>query len=99
MCVAAAAINGTVERIDLLINNAAIMACPFALNEDGIESQFATNHLGHFLLTKLLMPNILNAGNGARIVAVSSSTHESGMVWSWDFEVRQKSLNGKTHPS
>src|ERR1700712_4303346 len=44
---AAAEINNSVEKIDLLINNAAIMACPYAETEDGIESQFATNHIGH----------------------------------------------------
>jgi NAD(P)-dependent dehydrogenase (short-subunit alcohol dehydrogenase family) len=51
------------------------MACPFGLTKDGIESQFGTNHVGHFLLTRTLMPSILKAGKGARIVNVSSVAH------------------------
>jgi NAD(P)-dependent dehydrogenase (short-subunit alcohol dehydrogenase family) len=51
------------------------MAVPFGLTKDGIESQFGTNHLGHFLLTQTLLPAILKAGTGARIVNVSSAGH------------------------
>jgi NAD(P)-dependent dehydrogenase (short-subunit alcohol dehydrogenase family) len=58
--------------IDAVINNAAIMACPYALAEDGFESQFATNHLSHFLLTNLLMPKIVLTTE-KRIVSVSSA--------------------------
>ncbi|KAI8621233.1 hypothetical protein BC830DRAFT_1058394 [Chytriomyces sp. MP71] len=61
-------------RIDALINNAGIMASPFALSKDGIEDQFATNHVGHFLFTTRLIPNLLNAER-PRIVNVSSSAH------------------------
>ncbi|ETN44010.1 uncharacterized protein HMPREF1541_10875 [Cyphellophora europaea CBS 101466] len=57
-------------RIDVLINNAAIMACPYGLTEDGIETQFATNFLGPFLLTNLLLQADLIV---ERIVNVSSS--------------------------
>lgn len=77
---AAAEINAKVSKIDLLINNAAIMASPYAKSEDGIESQFATNHIGHFLLTKLLMDKILAAGPGSRIVNVSSSAALRGTI-------------------
>ncbi|TRX92269.1 hypothetical protein FHL15_006884 [Xylaria flabelliformis] len=52
---AAERISATVEKIDIIINNAAIMACPWHKTRDGIESQFATNYLGHFLLTNLLL--------------------------------------------
>ena len=72
---AAASINDNVERIDVLINNAAIMACPYSKTVDGIECQFGTNYVGHFLLTNLVMPKILAAGPGARIVNVSSLSH------------------------
>lgn len=72
---AAASINDNVEKIDVLINNAAIMACPYSKTVDGIECQFGTNHVGHFLLTNLIMPKILAAGPGATIVNVSSVSH------------------------
>ncbi|NBE52204.1 oxidoreductase [Streptomyces boluensis] len=62
------------ERIDLLINNAGIMALPYARTADGFESQFGVNHLGHFALTGLLLPRIESV-DGARVVTVSSGLH------------------------
>ncbi len=62
------------DRIDLLINNAGVMACPFTKTEDGFEMQFGTNHLGHFLLTNLLVP-LVEKGNAPRIVNLSSRGH------------------------
>lgn len=62
------------------------MYVPFALTKDGYESQFATNYLGHFYLTHLLLPNIKSAGkegSNARIVNVSSCAHTEGKI---DFE-------------
>ena len=70
------------DSLDVLINNAGVMACPFIKTEDGFEMQFGTNHLGHFLLTGLLMPALLN-GTPARIVALSSRGHRFAPV---DFE-------------
>jgi NAD(P)-dependent dehydrogenase (short-subunit alcohol dehydrogenase family) len=61
--------------LDILINNAAIMACPEQRVGPGWESQFATNHLGHFTLTNLLWP-ALSAGQGARVVSLSSTGHK-----------------------
>ena len=61
-------------RIDLLINNAGLMAVPYARTVDGIETQFAVNHLGHFALTGLLLERLL-AAPGARVVTVSSMAH------------------------
>ncbi len=72
---AATEIASIAPHVDVLINNAAIPPGPFSKTEDGIETQFATNHIGHFLLTNLLIPRILSAGPGARIVNVSSSAH------------------------
>ncbi len=63
-------------KIDILINNAAIMATPFNRDARGFESQFATNHLGHFQLTLGLWTLIKAAGAGARIVALSSLAHK-----------------------
>jgi len=54
------------------------MATPFRLTTDGLESQFSTNHIGHFLLTKLLMPKILAAGKNARVVNVTSDGYTIG---------------------
>lgn len=62
------------EKLDILINNAGIMATPLTRTAEGWESQFATNHLGHFLLTNLLADAIKAAGN-ARIVNLSSGGH------------------------
>ncbi|KAF6205918.1 hypothetical protein GE061_020094 [Apolygus lucorum] len=70
----AAEILATETRIHLLINNAGVMMCPWGLTVDGYEVQFGTNHLGHFLLTLLLLPTIL-ASAPARIVNVSSLAH------------------------
>lgn len=69
-------VNAYAEPIDRLINNAAIMAVPYATTVDGLESQLGTNHIGHFLFTNLIMAKILAAGKGARIINVSSSGHK-----------------------
>ena len=69
----AAQVAGRTPALHILINNAAIMACPLARDPRGYESQFATNHLGHFQLTARLWP-LLKAGH-ARVVALSSSGH------------------------
>lgn len=69
-------VNGYAEPVDRLINNAAIMAVPYSKSVDGLESQFATNHIGHFLFTNLIMPKLLAADEGARIINVSSSGHK-----------------------
>ncbi|KAG7615595.1 Short-chain dehydrogenase/reductase SDR [Arabidopsis thaliana x Arabidopsis arenosa] len=65
--------------LNLLINNAGIMACPFLLSSDNIELQFATNHLGHFLLTNLLLERMKKTASESnregRIVIVSSEGH------------------------
>ncbi|MFF2506922.1 oxidoreductase [Streptomyces sp. NPDC058067] len=62
------------ERLDLLINNAGVMALPYGRTADGFETQFGVNHLGHFALTGLLLPRILDTP-GARVVSVSSGFH------------------------
>ncbi|MFF7973365.1 oxidoreductase [Streptomyces sp. NPDC007905] len=62
------------ERLDLLVNNAGVMAPPYGTTADGFETQFGVNHLGHFALTGLLLPALL-ATPGARVVTVSSVMH------------------------
>jgi NAD(P)-dependent dehydrogenase (short-subunit alcohol dehydrogenase family) len=66
------------SQLNLLIGNAGIMACPFSKTPDGYESQFATNHLGHFLLFQLLKPALLASATPAypsRYVSLSSLAH------------------------
>ncbi len=75
----AARFNRDYDRLDLLINNAGIMMCPYCKTRDGFEIQMGTNHLGHFALTGLLMP-LLKATEGSRIVALSSSAHALGNI-------------------
>jgi len=67
------------DRLDMLINNAGVMACPFGKTADGFEMQFGANHLGHFLMTCLLVP-ALRKGAPSRIVSVSSRGHHFSPV-------------------
>lgn len=67
------------DKIDLLINNAGVMATPFEQTADGFERQFGTNHLGHFVLTKGLMP-LIEKGQDKRIVNLSSIGHHRAPV-------------------
>ena len=66
--------NSKLSRLDLLVNNAGIMMCPLWRTKQGFEMQFGTNHLGHFLLTNLLL-DLLKKTNKSRIVNVSSLAH------------------------
>ncbi len=71
------------ERIDLLINNAGIMAIPRQLTVDGFERQFGTNHLGHMALTLRLLPALVRTGQQfgtSRVVTVSSGAHRMGRI-------------------
>ncbi len=76
---AAAEIANDEDRLDLLINNAGVMALPKRTTADGFEMQFGTNHLGHFALTGLLIDR-LNATPDARVVSVSSQGHRMGRI-------------------
>ena len=67
------------DRLHILVNNAGVMACPFGKTADGFEMQFGTNHVGHFLMTCLLMP-ALRAGAPSRVVSVSSRGHHLAPV-------------------
>ena len=68
------------HSLDLLINNAGVMALPRRqATADGFEMQFGTNHLGHFALTARLMP-LLRRASGARVVSLSSLAHRTGLI-------------------
>jgi NAD(P)-dependent dehydrogenase (short-subunit alcohol dehydrogenase family) len=67
------------DGLDVLVNNAGVMAIPYRLTTDGFEMQFGTNHLGPFALTALLMPS-LQARPAARVVTVSSIMHLIGSI-------------------
>jgi len=77
------------QQLDLLINNAGVMAPPFSLTEDGLELQMAANHFGHFLLTGLLLKTILASPN-SRIVSLSSIAHRSGKINFDDLQSKKK---------
>ena len=76
----AAEVAGVTAKIDILINNAAVMANALSRDLCGYESQFATNHLGHFQMTARLWPLLKAAGAGTRIVSLSSIGHRIGGV-------------------
>ncbi len=67
------------DRLDVLVNNAGVMATPKRATADGFELQLGTNHVGHFALTGLLLPNLL-ASRDPRVVTVSSTLHAYGRI-------------------
>jgi NAD(P)-dependent dehydrogenase (short-subunit alcohol dehydrogenase family) len=75
----AAALAADHPRLDLLVNNAGVMATPFRRTEDGFELQIATNHLGPFALTGRLLP-LLAAAPAGRVVTVASLAHQWGGI-------------------
>ena len=81
-------------RLDLLINNAGVMMCPYTLTDDGFELQFGVNHLAHFLLTNLLLERMKEAPD-ARIVNVSSLGHSLGKI-NFDDLKSERSYNSLT---
>ncbi|KAL4750119.1 hypothetical protein BDW72DRAFT_194241 [Aspergillus terricola var. indicus] len=76
--ITAATILSLTDKIDVLINNAGVMAIPWAKNKNGIEKTLAVNHLGHFLLVKQLLPALMAAGPGSRVINLSSAGYEMG---------------------
>lgn len=76
---AAASIAAAHPTIDVLLNNAGLMACPERQTADGFEMQFGVNHLGHWAFTGALLPNVLRA-RAPRVVTVTSTAHHMGRV-------------------
>jgi NAD(P)-dependent dehydrogenase (short-subunit alcohol dehydrogenase family) len=87
---AAAKFSAESDRLDILLLNAGVMAIPPAVTEDGYEIQFGTNHVGHALLTKLLVPVLdktaKSSDAGARIVSLGSYAHNYTATGGIDFE-------------
>jgi len=80
------------QHLDILINNAGIMMCPYAQTRDGFEIQFGTNHLGHFALTLQLLP-LLKKTKGSRVVVVSSAAHKRGNLGFTDLKWTTRKYN------
>ncbi|KAG7488558.1 hypothetical protein MATL_G00036110 [Megalops atlanticus] len=72
-------INNEERQVNILINNAGVMMCPYSKTADGFEMQFGVNHLGHFLLTYLLI-DLIKRSTPARIVNVASTAHRWGSI-------------------
>jgi NAD(P)-dependent dehydrogenase (short-subunit alcohol dehydrogenase family) len=79
------------DELDILINNAGVMAAPYARTADGYELQFGTNHLGHFALTGLVLP-AFKQRVGTRVATVASNNHKAG-------KMRLDDLQGEKHYS
>jgi NAD(P)-dependent dehydrogenase (short-subunit alcohol dehydrogenase family) len=93
---AAAEIRTTCPRLDLLINNAGVMEVPYERTEDGFELTLATNHLGHFALTGLVLDRLL-ATPGARVVTMSSIAHLGGVMNFDDLQSERGYLRAKAY--
>lgn len=70
----------TFDKLDVLVNNAGLMATPEGRTAQGFETQLGVNHLGHFALTASLLPLLFAAGEGSRVVSVSSNAHKFGKI-------------------
>ncbi|KAJ8023121.1 Retinol dehydrogenase 13 [Holothuria leucospilota] len=89
-------VNKEEERLDILINNAGIMACPRWETKDGFEMQLGTNHLGHFLFTNLLL-DLIKKSAPARIINVSSLAHVRGDIYFDDLMLRKDYVPWKSY--
>ncbi|KAI8128602.1 hypothetical protein FF38_09969 [Lucilia cuprina] len=84
------------DRLDILINNAGVMRCPRSLTKDGFEMQLGVNHMGHFLLTNLLL-DLLKKSSPSRIVVLSSLAHTRGEINIGDLNSEKSYDEGKAY--
>ena len=89
----AAELGERLEHLDVLLNNAGVMAVPKEITVDGFERQIGTNHLGHYALTGLLLPTLLAAPT-PRVVTVSSNAHKIGRMHFDDLFFERTSYRG-----
>ncbi|XP_060587142.1 retinol dehydrogenase 14-like [Ruditapes philippinarum] len=89
-------VNKTEPKLDVLINNAGVMNCPFSLTEDGFENHLAVNHFGNFLLTNLLK-DLLYKAEDSRVVFVSSALHKYGTVRLENLNSEENYKHGKPY--
>ncbi|KAH9396453.1 hypothetical protein TYRP_019472 [Tyrophagus putrescentiae] len=94
---AAAEILDLTDRIDVLVNNGGVMMCPKGATVDGHECQMATNYLGHFLLTLLLLERLKKSSLGGRIVHVSSIAYLIGRPWFDDLNLDGEGVYDPLH--
>jgi NAD(P)-dependent dehydrogenase (short-subunit alcohol dehydrogenase family) len=87
---------GRHARLDVLVNNAGVISPRHQLTADGLETTFATNHLGPFLLTSLLR-GLLERSAPARVVTVSSAAHKQAGAIPWD-DLPRGALSGQAYP-
>lgn len=84
------------KDIDVLLNNAGVMACPYMTTKQGFEYQFGVNHLGHFLLTTTLLPKLQQNAGPVRIINVASAAHAFGKI---DFDSFRTPKDYQTWPA
>lgn len=89
-------ISASEAKLDVLINNAGVMNCPFSVTEDGLENHMAVNHFGNFLLTNLLKDLLCKAEN-SRVVFVSSALHKYGKVTLEGMNSKENYTKGKPY--
>ena len=86
---AAAELRDRHPRLDVLVNNAGVMATPYRTTADGFELQLGTNHLGHFAFTGRVLPSLL-AAERARVVTISSGAHRMGVIAFDDLDSKRR---------
>ncbi|EDW02224.1 GH21881 [Drosophila grimshawi] len=85
------------DKLHILVNNAGVMRCPRSLTRDGFEMQIGVNHLGHFLLTNLMLDLLKNKSSPSRIVNVSSLAHTRGEINTADLNSEKSYEEGKAY--